>query len=67
MKKHLKRIIGKLNIPLIILLLLVGSIILIANMKNENVAKAKDKVNSAVNDISKKLNNAAQDSSNSVD
>ncbi|WP_150467484.1 hypothetical protein [Francisella sp. SYW-9] len=67
MKKHLKKIIGKLNIPLIILLLIVGSIILISNMKNENVAKAKDKVNSAVNDISKKLNNAAQDSSNSFD
>ncbi|MED7789257.1 hypothetical protein [Francisella sp. 19X1-34] len=55
-----------LNIPLIILLLLVGSVILISNTKNESVAKAKDKVNSAVDDISKKLNNAAQDTSNPV-
>ncbi|API87128.1 hypothetical protein [Francisella uliginis] len=67
MKKHLKKIIGKLNIPLIILLLIVGSLILVSNMKNEKVAKAKDSVNSAVNDISKKLNNAAQDNSDSVE
>ena len=67
MKKHFKKIFGKLNIPLIILLLVVGSLILISNMKNEKVAKAKDSVNSAVNNISKELNNAAQDNSNSVD
>ncbi|MED7818671.1 MULTISPECIES: hypothetical protein [unclassified Francisella] len=67
MKKHLKKIFGKLNIPLIILLCLVGGLILISNIKNENVAKAKDTVNSAVNDISQKLNNAAQDTSNPVE
>ncbi|ASG67905.1 hypothetical protein fh0823_07280 [Francisella halioticida] len=61
MKKYLKKIIGKLNIPLIILLLIVGSLILVSNIKNEKVTKAKNSVNSAVNNISKKLNNAAQD------
>ena len=48
-----------LNIPLIILLLLVGGLLLIANMKSTPVVKAKEKVALTIDKVSKSLNNSA--------
>lgn len=67
MKKLIKKIVGKINIPLVVFLMLVGSLLVVSNMKNENVEKAKQTVNNTVNDVSKNLNNAAQNSSSSVE
>jgi uncharacterized integral membrane protein len=59
MRKKIKYIKGKLNIPLIIFLLLVGGLLLVANIKSAPVIKAKEKVSQTVNDVSKNLNEAA--------
>ena len=67
MKKINKKIVGKINIPLVVFLMLVVSLLVVSNMKNENVEKAKQTVNNTVNDVSKNLNNAAQNSSSSVE
>ncbi|MFT4693780.1 MAG: hypothetical protein ACI8TE_000673 [Francisella sp.] len=63
MKKTLKCITRKLNFPLIIFLLLVGSLLLVANIKSNPIKQAKETVNETVNNVSKKLNQAADDSS----
>ena len=65
MKKAFKLIRGKLNIPIVIFLLLVGSLLLIANIKSKPVKQAKATVNETINNVSKKLNQAADDSSTS--
>ncbi|AIT10109.1 hypothetical protein LO80_09075 [Candidatus Francisella endociliophora] len=67
MKKIIKKIVGGINIPLIIFLLIVGSVIVVFNMKNEKVQEAKATVNNTVNNVSKTLNNAAENNSNSVE
>ena len=67
MRRFIKKIVGKINIPLIIFLVLVGSLLVVSNMKNENVEKAKQTVNNTVNDVSKNLNQAAENSSDSVE
>jgi cell shape-determining protein MreC len=63
MKKKFKYITRKLNIPLIIFLLLVGSLLLIASSKSKPIKQAKDRVNTTVNDVSKDLNKAVDDGS----
>lgn len=49
-----------------IFLLLVGALLLVANIRSEPIKVAKETVNKAVNNVSKTLNNAAT-SNNSVD
>ncbi|WP_024533585.1 hypothetical protein [Francisella tularensis] len=66
MKNFLRRIVKNINIPLVIFLLLVGALLLVANIRNEPIKVAKETVNKAVNNVSKTLNNAAT-SNNSVD
>ncbi|AEB28450.1 hypothetical protein [Francisella hispaniensis] len=66
MKKILRRIIRNINIPLVIFLIIVGTLLLVANSRSEPIKAAKETVNKAVNNVSKTLNNAAT-SSNSVD
>ena len=66
MKKFLKRIIENINIPLVIFLMLVGTLLLVANMRSEPIKTAKETVNHAVNNVSKTLNNAAKSNSNIV-
>jgi sensor domain CHASE-containing protein len=66
MKKRLKRIIGKINLPLVIFLLLVGGLLLVANIKSEPIKEAKQTVNKTVNNVSKTLNAAAQSDKGSV-
>ena len=66
MKKFLKRIIENINIPLVIFLMLVGTLLLIANMRSEPIKAAKETVNQAVNNVSKILNNAVKSNSNTV-
>lgn len=60
--KFFKNIIGVLNIPLIIFLLLVGGLLLISNIKSKPVVNAKQKVSATINDVSKNLNEAANSS-----
>ena len=64
-KSKFKNIIGMLNIPLIILLLIVGGLLLVAQMKSEPIITAKQKVSNTVNEVSKTLNDAANSSDNS--
>ncbi|ORM39173.1 hypothetical protein A2G94_00780 [Francisella endosymbiont of Ornithodoros moubata] len=66
MKKFLKRIIENINIPLVIFLMLVGTLLLVANIRSEIIKTAKETVNQAVNNVSKTLNNAAKSNSNIV-
>jgi uncharacterized protein YpmB len=61
--KLFKKITGMLNIPLIIFLLMVGSLLLVSNMKSKPVKEAKARVNEAVGTVSKNLNNAASSAS----
>ena len=63
MRKAFKCIVGKLNIPLVVFLLLVGSLLLVSNIKSKPVKQAKETVNETVNKVSEKLNKAAEDSS----
>ena len=63
MKKTLKCITRKLNFPLIIFLLLASSLLLVANIKSNPIKQAKETFNETVNNVSKKLNQAADDSS----
>ena len=67
MKKtsKLKNIIGMLNIPLIIFLLLVGGLLLVANIKSAPFIEAKHKVSNTINDVSENLNQAADSNSSS--
>lgn len=66
MKKFLKRIIENINIPLVIFLMLVGTLLLVANMGSEPIETAKETVNQVINNVSKTLNNAAKSNSNIV-
>lgn len=63
----IKKILGRINVPLVIFLLLVGGLLVIANIKSEPVKKAKETVNKTVNNVSKTLNNAAQSDSDSLE
>ncbi|QLE79665.1 hypothetical protein FLM55_07945 [Francisella sp. Scap27] len=62
MKKILKKIRLTINIPLVIFLLISGSLLLIANINSSPVNQAKETVNNTVDQVSEKLNNAADDS-----
>ncbi|AXA34757.1 hypothetical protein [Francisella adeliensis] len=62
MKKILKKIKLTINIPLVIFLLISGSLLLIANINSSPVDQAKETVNNTVDQVSEKLNNAADDS-----
>lgn len=66
MIKKFKYIKGKLNVPLIIFLLLVGGLLLVANIKSKPVKQAKKKVNATVNHVSKELNEAAGEGNSSL-
>ncbi|WP_150463816.1 hypothetical protein [Francisella sp. XLW-1] len=62
-----KKIFGKINVPLIIFLVLVGGLLFVANMKNQPVKEAKEKVNNAVDNVSKSLNSAAKSNSSPIE
>lgn len=62
----LKKIINNVNIPLVVFLLIVGSLITVSNIKSAPVEKAKETVNSTVNKVSEKLNNAAKSDGKTV-
>ncbi|ALB01712.1 hypothetical protein ACH24_03140 [Francisella persica ATCC VR-331] len=66
MKKFLKIIIENINMPLVIFLMLVGTLLLVANMRIKPIKAAKETVNQAVNNVSKTLNNAAKSNSTTV-
>ncbi|APC91917.1 hypothetical protein BBG19_1185 [Francisella sp. MA067296] len=66
MKNFLKKIIENINIPLLIFLLLIGTLLLVANIRGEPIKVAKETVNKAVNNVSKTLNNAAISNSNTI-
>jgi len=63
----LKKILGKINIPLIVFLALVGGLLLVANIKSEPVKEVKEKVNNAVDNVSKSLNSAAKTNSSPIE
>ncbi len=65
MKKAFKLIRRKLNIPLVIFLLLVGLLLLIANIKSKPFKQVKETVNETVDKVSENINQVAHDSSSS--
>ena len=59
MKKFIQSLRNKINKPLVTFLGAVAILVLVSNMENATVEKAKTSVNKTVNKISEQLNSAA--------